>query len=122
MRVRGSPRTGLASRQDIEESPTAPISPEKARELNFYIDRGEGNVNNEIFLRLLSQRTAIELDLSGDLEWEHLEGLRACRIAIVRVGSIDDDQDTLDEIRVWMVNHLLEFKRVFDPYLGDLDL
>ena len=39
---------------------------------------------------------------------------------VVRPGSIDDDQETLEEIQEWMVERLLKFKEVFAPRLAEL--
>ena len=64
--------------------------------------------------------TAIELELDESLKWERLDNRRASRIAAVRAGSIDDDQETLEQIQDWMVDRLLKFKEVFGPYLDEL--
>ena len=48
-----------------------------------------------------------------------MENRRACRVAIVRPGSIEDD-DTLEAVRDWMVENLLKFKQVFGPRLAEL--
>ena len=42
------------------------------------------------------------------------------QLAVVRPGSIDDDEETLAEIRAWMVERLLKFKQVFGPRLDEL--
>ena len=62
----------------------------------------------------------IESELGGTLEWERLDDRRACRISAVRPGSIDDDTETLEEIRGWMTEKLLAFKQVFGPRLAEL--
>ncbi len=51
---------------------------------------------------------------------ERLDERKASRISIVRQGSIDDDDETLQAIRDWMVANLLKFKQVFGPRLDDL--
>lgn len=56
----------------------------------------------------------------GILDWQRLENRRACRIALVRPGSIEDDDDTLAEIQAWMIENLLNFKQVFGPLLAEL--
>lgn len=56
----------------------------------------------------------------GVLDWQPLEGKKACRIALTRPGSIEDDDDTLVENQDWMVGNLLKFKAVFGPMLADL--
>ena len=41
-------------------------------------------------------------------------------MAIYRAGSIEDDQQQLAEIRIWMIKRLLKFKEVFAPRLAEL--
>lgn len=88
--------------------------------VEVYIDRDDGEWNNGLFDRLLERKEKIEAALVEPLVWEPLENRRACRIAVRRPGSIDDDPDTLAEVQQWMVEHLLNFKRVFGPHLAEL--
>lgn len=84
------------------------------------IDRGDGEVNREIFDRLVDRKEAIESFLGEPLVWEVVEYRQVRRVLIRRPGSIDDDPDTLESIQQWMVEHLLNFKRVFGPHLTEL--
>ena len=76
--------------------------------------------NKDLFDRLLEDKEAIESELQESLKWERLENLKVSRIAAVRQGSIDDDEETLEEIQEWMIDKLLKFKQVFGPRLTDL--
>ena len=91
----------------------------KAR-VEVYIDNTDKDWNKMLFDQLMEQKESIESELSESLEWERLNHRRASRIAILRQGSIDDDQKTLNEIASWMIDKLLAFKRVFGPKLDDL--
>ena len=51
--------------------------------------------------------------------WERLDGRRASRVAVYRSGSIEDDSETLDEIRTWMIERLLQIKKEFGPRLEE---
>ena len=62
----------------------------------------------------------MESELKASLEWERLEDRRASRISIRRLGSIDDDRETLKALEGWMVDKLLDFRRVFGPRLAEL--
>lgn len=84
------------------------------------IDRDDREWNKDLSDRLLERKGALETALNETLEWDLLETRRACRIAVRRPGSIDDDPDTLESIQQWMVDHLLNFKRVFGPHLAEL--
>ena len=85
-----------------------------------YIDNEDRDWNKRLFDRLHELKDAIEADLGEALEWERLDERRASRIAVVRQGAIDNDEETLEEIREWMVGRLLKFKKVFGPRLDEL--
>ncbi|HWP37353.1 MAG TPA: DUF4268 domain-containing protein [Gemmatimonadales bacterium] len=82
-----------------------------------YIDRGDASANKELFDRLHATREAIEQHLGETLQWERLDGRRACRIAVYRAGSIENDTQTLQEIKAWAIERLLRLKKVFGPRL-----
>ena len=84
------------------------------------VDREDREWNKDLSDRLLKRKDALETALNEALEWDLLESRRACRIAVRRPGSIDDDPDALAEVQQWMVEHLLNFKRVFGPHLEEL--
>lgn len=92
--------------------------PGKVR-VQVYINR-DRDWNKSLFDKLANQRTAIELELDESLEWERLDDGKASRISIVRDGSIDNDDETLEEIQEWMIDHLRKFKEVFGSRLDEL--
>ena len=71
------------------------------------------------FEKLEQQKAVLESEL-GALTWDRSDNRRATRISTLRPGSIDDDQETLKEVRRWMLDSLLAFKRVFGPRLAAL--
>ncbi len=91
----------------------------KAR-VELYIDNTDRDWNKDLFDKLLRDRESMESKLQESLEWDRLDNRRASRIAATRPGSIDDAQGTLEEIHNWMVQKLLDFKRVFGPRLDEL--
>ena len=88
--------------------------------VGVYIDNVDGDWNKRLFDKLHDQRLSIESELGEPLDWERLDDRRASRIAVYRTGSIDDSNDSLEEIRHWMVERLLKFRDVFGPRLDDL--
>lgn len=84
------------------------------------IDRANEDWNKDLSDKLLEDKEAIESELQESLEFDWLDRRRASRIAVVRPGSIDDDEEMLGEIHDWMVEKLLAFKRVFGPRLDEL--
>ena len=101
--------------------------------VNIYIERKvrrEWNKNKEwneqLFDKLRERKGDIESKLGESLSWERLDGSdgeeprMACRIAVYRTGTIDDDPETLGKILEWMIDRLLAFKQVFEPELDRL--
>ena len=88
--------------------------------VELYIDSTDRERNKQAFDRLKEQREEFESELETTLEWERLENRRASRISVLRPGSIDDNQETLEEISRWMIDRLLAFRRVFGPRLPEL--
>ena len=102
--------------------------------VNIYIerkdkDRSSWNENKEwnerLFDKLEERKETIESKLGESLFWDRMNGSdggeprMACRIALYRDGTIDDE-DMLDEIREWVIDRLLAFKQVFEPELESL--
>ena len=72
-----------------------------------------------VFDQLMEHRSAIESELGESLNWKEQHAGGSC-IAAHRPGTIDDDEETLAEIRAWMVERLLRFRQVFGPRLDEL--
>lgn len=93
---------------------------ENTARVEVYIRHTDQEWNKDLFDRLMEQKDAIENELSESLVWQRLDHRTASRISVQRQGSIDGDQETLDEVRNWMIEKLLDFKRVFGPRLDNL--
>ena len=86
----------------------------------LYIDLpGGADANLNLLERLEEHKEEIEATIGQPLDWLRLENRRACRIAATRRGSIDDPQETLAEIRKWMVDMLLGFRDAFGPRISE---
>jgi hypothetical protein len=88
--------------------------------VELYLDRPNADVNKHVFDELYTQRDAIEAAFSESLSWERLDDRKASRVAVYRAGSIEDAAATLEEIRRWMIEHLLRMKSIFGPRLTHL--
>lgn len=84
--------------------------------VELYLD-SETDWNKSIFDQLSLSETEIHSEFESGLNWERMDSKKACRISITREGSIDDDDDALEDLRNWMENHLLKFKQVFQSRL-----
>jgi hypothetical protein len=78
-----------------------------------YIDTEDKEKNKELFDSLSLKKEQIEARLGDPLEWERLDEKRACRIAVYCVGTIQDDQEKLDKLQMWLVDKLAKLKLVF---------
>ena len=87
--------------------------------VEIYMD-SDMDSNKSLFDQLMDRKNSIESELGESLEWERLGDKKASRIVIRRQGSIDDDQETLEEIEKWIIAKLFDFKRVFGPHLDEL--
>ena len=84
-----------------------------------YIDRGDASTNKALFDELASARESAEQDFGRAPSWERPDGKKACRVAVYRPGSIEDDPQALEVVRTWMVEHLLKLKEVFGWRLAE---
>ena len=75
---------------------------------------------DEVYQALVSRREDIENELGYRLRWEPFEEQRDYRISAEHPGSIDDDEETLAELREWMRDQLIAFDGVFAPIIQEL--
>lgn len=76
--------------------------------------------NKELFDQLEERKGDLEAEFGETFEWERRSRGKTSEIRVVRPGSLDDGEETLAEIRAWMVERLLKFKQVFGPRLDEL--
>lgn len=79
----------------------------------IYIDTGDAEKNKAVFDSLKADKTSIEEEFGEALSWERLDDKRASRVANYRDGSINDNENQLEETQNWLIDNLLKFKRVF---------
>ena len=87
--------------------------------VSIRIDYPDGERNLRLVNDLELHKDEIQSQL-GSLNWQQVEGRRACLITLERPGSIQDDDDTLEDLQSWMVDNLLNFREVFGPLLAEL--
>ena len=87
--------------------------------VEVYMD-SDRDSNKNLFDQLMKRKKSIESELRESLEWERLDHGCASRIGIRRHGSIEDDREKLKALENWMIDKLLDFKRVFGPHLDEL--
>ncbi len=86
----------------------------------LYISTGDKERNEELFDRLFERKNVVEEEIGFPFEWGRRDDIQACFIQAVREGRIENDDETLEDIRKWMIDRLLACKRVFDPHLQEI--
>ena len=89
-------------------------------QVEVYIDSDDGTWNDNLFEQLMEQKESIESELGEPLDWDGMDGRRACRVSVKRPGSIDDAPEALAEIRAWMIDRLLKFREALGPRLEEI--
>jgi len=90
--------------------------------VELYIDRGKGREeeNKAIFDELEASRDAIEEAFGAALEWQRLEGKRACRIKKdIDLGGYRDESKW-DEIQESMVDAMIRLEEALRPHVNTL--
>ncbi len=77
--------------------------------LECYIDAGDVIENERIYGSMLARKEQMEMTVGCELTWEHLEGRRACRVALYTPGSITDDAESLERLVGWTVEYAPRF-------------
>jgi len=81
------------------------------------IERGDQADTKAVFDMLYQQHALVDAAFGEPLEWERLDSRRRSRIAVYRPGRIEDDDQTLEANKVWLIETLLRLKKVFGPML-----
>ncbi len=94
-------------------------------QVELYIDRGKEKEkeNKKIFEQLLSEKPSVEEAFGEPLEWEGLEGRRACRISkIISAGGYRDEEEKWPEIHKEMIDAMIRLEKALRPYISNLNI
>jgi hypothetical protein len=92
-------------------------------DIDLYIDRGRDtdNENEEIFDTLGNAKEEIEEVFGELLEWQRLEGKRACRIGKrFSLGGYRDDEEEWSEIQDTMIDGMIQLEKALRPHIDRL--
>lgn len=81
----------------------------------LYVSTGDAAKNKGIFDELFRLRTQIGKAFGESLDWQRMDESDACRVAVYRAGTIQENEGDLEEIRKWTIVQLLKIKSVFTP-------
>ena len=110
----GAGRSGLNFRYVIQQHTS---------DIDLYIDRGRDadNENEEIFDTLEEAKEEIEEVFGESLEWQRLEGKRACRIGKrFSLGGYRDDEEEWSEIQDAMIDGMIRLEAALRPHIDRL--
>lgn len=91
----------------------------------LYIDRGNdsNDENQSIFDQLKRHQSAIEKTFGSKLNWEHLEGKRACRISCrFNNGGYRSPEEKWPKIQNEVINAMDKLEKAIKPHLKHLKL
>lgn len=88
--------------------------------VELYIDTGNKEQNKRAFTELKESEASIEEGVGEPLDWAELLDRRASRISLLRVGTLDDTPDQLQDYIGWGGAGMSKFRQVFSPLLKRL--
>jgi hypothetical protein len=90
-------------------------------DVELYIDKGDKDENKRMFDLLVKDKSEIEGKFGGPLEWQRLEGKRACRIKKqINIGGYRDEEKW-SEIHKQLVATMINFEKTMKPYIDKLE-
>jgi uncharacterized protein DUF4268 len=92
--------------------------------VELYIDRGQGaeEETKAIFDSLAQSKETIEKDFGGPLDWQRLEGKRACRIRkVINIGGYRDEAKW-QAVQDAMIDAMVRLERALKPHIAKLPL
>lgn len=91
-----------------------------AVELYIDSDKDEGERNLQILNALKSDQSAIERDFGAPLDWQELDGRRACRIRYEVKGGGLNNEAAWPQIQNKMVDAMIRFEKSIGPRLAQI--
>ena len=91
-------------------------------QVELYIDRGRDKAaeNKAIFDQLKAHKDAVESSFGEPLEWQRLEGRRACRIRKeIKAGGYRDEEKW-PEVHEEMIDAMIRLEKALRPYIAKL--
>jgi hypothetical protein len=88
-------------------------------QVELYIDRGDSSEewNKSVFDKLHAHREDVEQAFGGPLEWQRLEGKRACRIRkLIEMAGLATEE-RWPQIQGEMIEAMIRFERALRPFV-----
>lgn len=91
--------------------------------VELYIDRGRNHdaQNKAIFDAMWAEKAKIEAVFGEPLEWQRLDGKRACRIRKqITLGGYRDEEAQWPAIQDAMVDAMIRLEKALRPHINDV--
>lgn len=91
--------------------------------IELYIDRGKGaeSENKQIFDHFYAAKTEVEGAFDGQLEWQSLDGKRACRICKrLEAGGYRSEEEDWPKLFDEMVTTMINLEKGLSPFVRTL--
>ncbi|GBC96746.1 hypothetical protein HRbin16_02555 [bacterium HR16] len=92
----------------------------ESAQVEIYIDTGDEDENKRIFDTLRARKEAIEQAFGGELDWQRLEGKRACRIRYLIEGGGLQDKERWEQIQENMIDAMIRLENAFRRPIREL--
>ncbi|GIV15701.1 MAG: hypothetical protein KatS3mg022_1136 [Armatimonadota bacterium] len=89
-------------------------------QVEVYIDTGEEAANKRIFDALYAQKEMIEQEFGNNLDWQRLEGKRACRIRYVIEGGGLQNTERWEQVQDRMIEAMKRLEKAFQARIAGL--
>lgn len=89
--------------------------------IEIYIDMGRKEDNEEALRKLEENKHEIEERVGQSLNWDFLPESRACRVYTAIDGTIDEDENKLQQLIEWGTPIMIKFREVFAPLIKNID-
>lgn len=90
--------------------------------VEIYIDTGKKEFNEFAFTELKENSVSIHERIGKELIWDPLPDRRASRIYLERDGTIDDENNKLEELIEWAAPLMVKFREVFSPLVKNIQI
>ena len=88
--------------------------------VEFYLSKSNGALNSFAFNWLQSKREQIEQMFGQPLEWQPLEGKKACRIKFSKDLLQGYDEENWPDLQAWLMAHITALEKAISPHIEEL--
>ena len=88
--------------------------------VEFYFTRVNALINSFAFQWMLERKDTIEQAFGQSLEWQPLEGKKACRIQCEKAITQGFSEENWQEMQNWLCEHIIKLEKAIHPHIAGL--